>query len=149
VGRAPGFLTMTAHIGSKRYEIQPPFASSSGFPPVHGAEAGAVPAAGTGVAVTGDGRDAGGHPAALADAAWLSAPCPVPAGGIGTGAARGRGLEGSRWGWHEAGRQDRSSSGEASAAGASSREPRRSQDAAGHGDLERLLPWDAEVITHT
>lgn len=74
---------------------------------------------------------------------------PSPQGGIGAGAARGWGLEGSRRGWHGAGLQDRGSSGKASAAGASSGEPRQSQDAAGHGDLERHLPWDGEVITHT
>lgn len=74
---------MTARVGNKRYEIKPPFASSSGFPAARGAEAGAVLAVGTGVAVTGDGRDAGRHPAppvALADAAWPPALCPFPAG---------------------------------------------------------------------
>lgn len=83
MGCAPGGLTMTACVGNKRYEIKPPFASSSGFPPALGAEASAIPAAGTSVAVTGDGRDAGGHPAppvVLAGAAWLPAPCPFPAG---------------------------------------------------------------------
>lgn len=63
MGCAPGGLPTTARVGNERYKIKPPLASSSGFPPAQGAEAGAVPAAGTGVAVTGDGRDAGRHPA--------------------------------------------------------------------------------------
>lgn len=109
------------------------------------------PPAGTSVAVIVDGRDASilRCPWRLTTYTHCQHHVPSLQGGFGTGVARGQGLEGSRQHWHGAGRQDRGSSGEASAAGASSGEPHWSQDASGHGDLDRLLPWDAEVITHT